>query len=396
MEEAIRRSITAGDFLRLKGSTPSTTPDAVIVEVLSAAEETVYCRIYTPMTGEILNQFSLQPIMASLFPVAGQSNIVELVGTVHTISAQRSDIIDIAYIVPIQELESGMVHITGASNLFFARYGFSEKDKLFQFPSSLYFAIQYIYPFSFRIFSSLNMLALNLKKSLFHTPESQEPKKVFRVSFSAEAFHYMSLRIGILSSVQTTVQRCQRIVKYYDTLKTESGSRVNNLAYLRILTSSALNSLRSVIGFGIGIGAAGVRPSKARPLQYCTIGSLLSSVECPTDIPAEILRKPTTRVECNGIDFIYTHETQTLMCTVRFSKIPVVTADVATSRIAAALVSAGAGGAYVGACFHYREEMFEVVAIHEQLCRCLSLEHDNKTMDLNLDLVNNLVNSFGT
>lgn len=84
------------------------------------------------------------------------------------------------------------------------------------------------------------------------------------------------------------------------------------------------------------------------------------------------------------------------MCTVRFSKIPVVTADVATSRIAAALVSAGAGGAYVGACFHYREEMFEVVAIHEQLCRCLSLEHDNKTMDLNLDLVNNLVNSFGT
>jgi hypothetical protein len=53
-------------------------------------------------------------------------------------------------------------------------------------------------------------------------------------------------------------------------------------------------------------------------------------------------------------------------------------------------------GAFVGACFHYCEEMFEVVAIHEQLCRCHSLEQDNKIMDLNLDIVNNLVQSFGS
>jgi len=142
----------------------------------------------------------------------------------------------------------------------------------------------------------------------------------------------MSLKVGVLSAVKTSLQRRQRIVKYYDTLKTESGSRVNNIAYLRILTASGVTSLRSVLGVGIGIGAAGVRPSKARPLQYCTIGSLLSSVECPTDIPPKVLRKPITRVDCNGIDFIYTYETQTLLCTVRFSKIPVVTADVATTR----------------------------------------------------------------
>jgi hypothetical protein len=391
MEDAIRRSVSVGDFLQLKTQSPS-----VIVEILSAAEETVTCRVYAPMTGEILNRFSLQPIMVSLFPVTAQTNIVEVVGTVQTITASKTDIVDIVYVVPIEELESGLVHITGACNLFFARYGFTEEDKLFRFPSSLYFSIQYVYPFSFRIFSSLNMLALNLKKSLFHVPESQEPKKVFRVFFSAEAFHYMSLKVGVLSAVKTSLQRRQRIVKYYDTLKTESGSRVNNIAYLRILTASGVTSLRSVLGVGIGIGAAGVRPSKARPLQYCTIGSLLSSVECPTDIPPEVLRKPITRVDCNGIDFIYTYETQTLLCTVRFSKIPVVTADVATTRIGAAIVSAEVIGAFVGACFHYREEMFEVVAIHEQLCRCHSLEQDNKIMDLNLEIVNNLVQSFGS
>jgi hypothetical protein len=120
MEEAIRRAVSTGDFLHLKRHLPSITEDGVIVEVLTASEETLLCRIYTPMTGEILNRFSLQPIMASLFPVAAQANIIELVGTVHTITASRNEINDIVYVVPIQELESGMVHITGACNLFFA------------------------------------------------------------------------------------------------------------------------------------------------------------------------------------------------------------------------------------------------------------------------------------
>ena len=53
-------------------------------------------------------------------------------------------------------------------------------------------------------------------------------------------------------------------------------------------------------------------------------------------------------------------------------------------------------GAYVGACFHYEAEMYEVLAIHERLCRCQCLEVDNKIIDLNLDLVNQLVNLFGS
>jgi hypothetical protein len=106
-------------------------------------------------------------------------------------------------------------------------------------------------------------------------------------------------------------------VKYYDTLKMESGSRVTNVAYLHILTVSAINSLRGVLGSGIGVGAAGTKPSKSQPLKYCTIGSLLSSIECMPDLPPEVLQHPTKCVECDGIEFMYTHETQTLSCTVR-------------------------------------------------------------------------------
>jgi len=387
MEDAMKKAVSTGDFLRVKSD---------LLEVLSAGDETIFCRLYKPMTVDIITRFSLQPIMTSLFPIAAQSNIVEVVGTACTMSAARSDIEDIIFIVPIQELESGMVHITGATNLYFARYGYDERDdKLLPYPFSLYFSIQYVSPFSFRIFSLLNMLSHNLKKALFHVPESQEPKRVFRVFFSTEAFYYLSAKVGELSAVKTSIQRCQRIVKYYDTLKMESGTRVNNVAYLRILTVSALKSLRGVLGSGVGIGVSGAKPSKSRPLQCCTIGSLLSSIECMTEVSPEVRLKPIVRVDCDGIDLMFTHETQTLMCIVRFSKIPIVTANVATSRISAAVVNAEASGAFVGACFHYQEEMFEVTAIVETLCRCQSLEHDYKTVDLNLELVNRLVNLFG-
>jgi hypothetical protein len=116
--------------------------------------------------------------------------------------------------------------------------------------------------------------------------------------------------------------------KGVSTLKMKSGNRVNNVAYLRILTVSALHSLHGVLGAGIDIGVSGAKPSKSRPLQYCTIGSLLSSIECMTEVSPEVCLKPIVHVNCDGIDLMFTHETQTLMCIVCFSKIPIVTANV--------------------------------------------------------------------
>jgi hypothetical protein len=81
---------------------------------------------------------------------------------------------------------------------------------------------------------------------------------------------------------------------------------------------------------------------------------------------------------------------------VRFSKIPITAPEIATSRISAAYVAANVVGAFVGACFHYEKKMFEVVAIYESFCRCQSLEHDNRKIDLNIELVNNLVDLFGS
>jgi hypothetical protein len=93
------------------------------------------------MTDEIMRRFSLQPITTTLFPVAAQSRIIELVGSAHTITTPWTSIEDIAFVVPIQELESGLVHLNGASNVYFARFGYSDDGTLFHYPASLYFSI---------------------------------------------------------------------------------------------------------------------------------------------------------------------------------------------------------------------------------------------------------------
>lgn len=383
MREAIRKVVSVGDFVLLNNKTNRTG----VVQILSGTEDTVTCRHYTAMAAEIISRYSLQPIIASLFPVTSQTN---------TGVEEHSAIDNVVFVVTIEELESGLVHLTGASNLYFARFGFIDEHSLCQLPSSLYFSIQLVSPFSFRLFGALNMLSQHLKRVLYFVPESCEAKKVFRIFIPTDAFHYLCQKLDNPSVVKTSMKRRQQIIKYYDTLKTESGSRENNIAYLCILTNHGLLLLCKVLGVSIGLGASGLRPSKARPVQYCTIGSLLFCIECKSELSQEVIYNPLVRLESNGIDFVYTYETQSLMCTVRFSKLPILTADVATSRIAKAYVTNEVVSAYVGACFHYEEEMYVVIAIYETLCRCKSLEDGQKTVDLHIELVNNLVNEFGS
>ena len=232
---------------------------------------------------------------------------MELVGTSSTCVEERSAIEDVAFVVTIHELESGLVHLTGASKIYFARFGFLDEHRLCQIPPSLYFSIQFVAPFTFRLFSALNMLAQNLKRVLYFVPESCDPKKVFHLFFPTDAFHYLCLKLDNPLVVKASVKRCQQIIKYYDNLKTESGSQINNISYLCILTSDALTSLRKIIGVSIGVGASGMWPSKAHPVQYCTIGSLLYCINCRSDLPPEAVFHPLTKLECDGIDFIVSH-----------------------------------------------------------------------------------------
>jgi len=128
-------------------------------------------------------------------------------------------------------------------------------------------------------------------------------------------------RITDPSAVKGYTSRRQRIGEHYDTLKSESMSSINNIMYLRIFTKSSLTALRNVLGRGFGIGTAKERPTKARPIQYCSIGSYILSIECTDVLPAYICNSPLMDCQVDGIEFFYSLQNNSLCCNLRFSKI---------------------------------------------------------------------------
>lgn len=129
-------------------------------------EENDTYRHFTPLNINLIRCFFLQPISSSLFPVADQTNIADLVGTAHN-SSTKGCFADVVYSMPIYGLEYRMVHLTGASDLFFVRFRFSNDNWLFPFPSSLYFCFYYISPLSICLFGLLNMLTSCSTNSIF-------------------------------------------------------------------------------------------------------------------------------------------------------------------------------------------------------------------------------------
>jgi hypothetical protein len=97
---------------------------------------------------------------------------------------------------------------------------------------------------------------------VFYVPESYKLKKVFHLYLPSDALHYLCVKLNDQSVIKSSTQTSF----YYDTLKTESGSRMSNIVYLCILMSCALVLLCKVLR--VGVGASGLRPSKSYPAQY--------------------------------------------------------------------------------------------------------------------------------
>jgi hypothetical protein len=71
------------------------------------------------MDSATLQQFFIAPITSQECPLASQDDMVEVYQMNTEISFNCSSIVDIAFIVSLQEVESGMFYISGAENTFF-------------------------------------------------------------------------------------------------------------------------------------------------------------------------------------------------------------------------------------------------------------------------------------
>ncbi len=399
MIEALQSSVQVGDYVIFSSNgahnnNSNTMNHQILGEIIHSNTQTVKVQLLHLMDSEILQKFNLRPINPTDYPLAFSDRMLEVYKTSQQIFVERCNIQDLAFVIPIQEVESGLFFLSGAENTFCLRYAL-EKHEMKPSSPFFYFSRFMSEPFGVRVFTSLNTLSQHVRRTMNHQAESVISKRTFRLPlFSMESFWYLVYKIGS-QGIGVSTHRKQTMIKYYNTLKMERCTRLHTLSYLRILSTPALDALRSVLGVGVGLGLAKKRPTKAKTLQYCTIGSILTSIECGPEVPYEVQLTPDCPCAVNGIDFIYYEQNRCLSCTVRFSKVVVREEADATSRIATAEVENIESGVYLNVWFHYENCLLEVVAINADTATCTYVEQPAENIELPLQLVSQLVASFG-
>ncbi len=323
--------------------------------------------------------------------------MVEVFQTPHYANISRHSISDVAFIIPINEVESGRYFLSCAENTYVIRF-FHNGDKIQPWVTSFYFSRHLIEPIGIRLFHSLNALSDHIRRSMFHRPESVSTSQSFKLPlFTVESFWYLAYKVAKYS-VHITVERKQRAVKYYNSLKMESCIKQSTLTHLRIVSKPGLLALQRVLGAGIGLGLAVNRPTKCRPVGYCTINSIFTSVDCGDVAPASVTSNPRSKCTENGIDLIFSEENRILSCHVRFKKITVTKPEDITSRLPSAYVEVISSGVYLEALFYYGNVLFEVIEIDDNssLVKSASVQDtDIEELILPLAIVQQLVAAFG-
>ena len=392
MFHAIRCCVQPGDFVMFDVSSNRIG----VGEITDATIDKVKLKLFKPMDSETVKNYMIKPISATDYSVAAQDGMVELYQTTQEIYVLRSKIKDIAFILSVDEVESGMFHLAGAENTFFVRF-MLVNNTMKPCNRAVYFARYLIEPLGVRLFTAMNTLSQHLRRAMYHLAESEVSSRSFCLPlFSMESFMYLSHKIQG-HAVGTSIMRNQCVTKYLNTLKMECYVKTNVLTYVRILTAPALNALRKILGTGIGLGLTSGRPTKKNPVGYCTIRSIMTSLECGPVVPPDVILKPEVRCFTNGIDFIFSEQNRNLNCKIRFTKITISEAADAISRLATAEVTTAESGIYDNVWFQHENNLLEVIKVNGDVVTCKFVEEDDQdNIQLPLGLVKDLVARFGS
>lgn len=102
---ALQCHAQVGDYVKFSYQS---NHDEGIGEITNSSSTRVKVKLFRSMTSAILQRRSLTPINANDFPLASQDNMLEVYKSCDDIYIDRSTIIDLAFIVPMAEVESGM------------------------------------------------------------------------------------------------------------------------------------------------------------------------------------------------------------------------------------------------------------------------------------------------
>jgi hypothetical protein len=95
--------------------------------------------IFEKVTSDISKQNSFKPLSAIDYAMAYHAHMQEVFRRVtNKLSVPQRSIVDIIFILPITEVESGMFHITGSKVAYFMRYYMQADGKLIRCTSYVY------------------------------------------------------------------------------------------------------------------------------------------------------------------------------------------------------------------------------------------------------------------
>lgn len=404
MDEILRASVGIGDHILFQSSLSIhfIRSGLIVGKIVSCpSAEEVVVQVFNPMTSQFLQSYVLPPITRATFSMASQACMQEVVAQDSYIRIGRADIMDIAFVVPLDEVECGLFNLCGASNVFFIRYCL-KNSTIERYALKLYYSSHPVEPLSIRLFHSLNHLAGLLRKALYHQGEAETSSRSFRLFFSAESFCY--LRYKLDGGIALSAARKQATVIYLDSLSMETVSSPIVKTGIKIVTKQGLADLRGVLGTGIGLGMNKRKPTKRNPVTFCTVGSHLTSVEVGEEVPLDFIASFSQKYHGNLIELLYTEETRQLSCRVNYSKIIVNEPEAATQRMPAAEVRLEViSGAYVSANFLYNGRVMTIHSINnDNIVTCKYMPDDADIdaenwhfIELPLHQVESLVAAFG-
>jgi hypothetical protein len=142
--EQIRNFVRVGDHIKFKKA----SSDENFGLIVDASSLKVEVFLFHRMTSEMYRQHSLKPITATEYPMVYTSHMVELLASVEKIFVLWSDILGVVFVLPIDEVESGILHISGSKSIYFKRYRLHGDNKIRPCYPSLYFARYLVDPYT--------------------------------------------------------------------------------------------------------------------------------------------------------------------------------------------------------------------------------------------------------
>jgi len=385
MNHIIKRYSSVGDIVEVIHPQAEGNVIGKIMRV--ETEDIIHLHIFKK-AGEVNRHLQVPRLNTHDYPLIAQSSMQELFETVEALQINRSNIIDFVFVLPLQLIVDGKYRCIGISNAYFIRFQIlTDGNSLL--PTSVIDCTtsEVILPLSRRIFNSLQDLSALLAKLMWHNPHRASTKKSQRIHFSNECFSYIEHRV-LRHNDQDVIEhgvfnrKCREVV-YGEDLSMASVQRSKRIRFLRFLTAASLSELRCVIGATTGVGLSQMKPSKTRPLVYCRIGCVLTSVEG----------------DDGGIEMYFNETNNTLIVKVRFRKVVCNVSGDVTSRVQHVMArSSIAAMVEVGSWFYYQNELMEVIHILEQrkVVLCAYVEKEGDEVEIMLGEVAELVARFGS